>query len=76
MSEPDRTARPPAPAGPCTRRYVDAAGISWCVRERSTADRVRALYFESVMAFRRVTRYPANWRDLPTGELEVLSQKT
>jgi hypothetical protein len=55
---------------------VDAAGIAWCVRERSTADRVRALYFESVMAFRRVTRYPADWHDLPTGELEILSRKT
>ena len=25
-------------------------------------------------AFRRVTGYPPDWRDLPTGELEILSQ--
>jgi hypothetical protein len=76
MPESDRTARFHAPVGPCTRRYVDANGVAWCVRERSAADRVRALYFESVMAFRRVTRYPPNWRELPTGELEILSRKT
>jgi hypothetical protein len=25
------------------------------------------------MAFRRVTHYPLHWRDLPTGDLEILS---
>jgi len=33
----------------------------------------RALYFESVIGFRRVTHYPPDWRELPTAELEILS---
>jgi hypothetical protein len=59
------------------RRYQDGDGVRWQVRElRNTAARLPALYFESDSAFRRVTRYPADWRDLPTGELEILSHGT
>jgi len=31
-----------------------------------------ALYFENDVAFRRVADYPDDWRDLPTGELEIV----
>ena len=58
------------------RRFRDADGVSWHVRERGEAGRPPALYFETEMAFRRVTHYPLNWRDLPTAELEILSHAT
>ena len=61
---------------PCERRFVDASGIAWCVREKATLGRSPALYFDSAGTFRRVTQYPRDWHDLPTGELEVLSLKT
>ena len=61
---------------PCERRFVDASGIAWFVREKATMGRRPALYFESVGTFRRVTQYPPDWHDLPTSELEVLSRKT
>ena len=64
------------PAGPRERRYVDADGVAWCVREKATLGRGPALYFLSVGTFRRVTRYPDDWQDLAPGELEVLSRKT
>ena len=57
------------------RRYVDTAGVAWCVRELAISGRGPALYFESDMMFRRVRDYPANWRDLPTGELEIISHR-
>jgi len=60
----------PAGAG---RQYHDADGVSWRVRERCASDRPRALYFESEMAFRRVTHYPIDWQTLSPGELEALS---
>jgi hypothetical protein len=62
--------------GPRERRFVDASGIAWCVREKATLGRRPALYFESVGTFRRVTQYPRDWHDLPTGELEILSHGT
>lgn len=62
--------------GHCDRRYVDAAGVHWCVRERRVGGHGPALYFESTTAFRRVRRYPDNWRDLGDNELELLSLKT
>ena len=55
------------------RRYVDAEGVVWRVRERDLPGRSPALYFETTTAFRRVTQYPNDWRELPTGELEILS---
>ena len=58
------------------RRFIDAAGIIWRVRERQTSGRRPALYFENDVAFRRVADYPEDWRDLPTGEREVLSLRT
>lgn len=60
-------------SGPYDRRYVDRSGILWCVRERLLREWGRALYFESVIGFRRVTHYPPDWRELPTAELEILS---
>jgi hypothetical protein len=71
MPEPWHAAEP----WPCERRYVDAEGVLWCVRERAVADRAPALYFESPTVVRRVRYYPPDWRDLPTGELEILSLK-
>ena len=64
------------PAGPRERRYVDADGVAWCVREKATLGRGPALYFLSLGTFRRVTQYPDDWQDLAAGELEVLSRKT
>ena len=58
------------------RRFTDKCGISWRVCERQTSGRGPALYFENDGAFRRVTGYPDDWRDLPTGELEILSYGT
>jgi hypothetical protein len=55
------------------RRYEDANGVVWRVRERQPLHLPPALYFETDAAFRRVTNYPADWRDLPTAELEILS---
>ncbi len=66
----------PLPAPSSERRYVDASGVAWGVREKATLGRGPALYFESPGAFRRVTHYPPDWRDLTTGELEILSLKT
>jgi len=76
MSGPEVIRRQATPAGPYARQYVDATGLAWRVRELSVSDRSPALYFESVIGFRRVTRYPADWRELPTGELEILSLRT
>ena len=67
---------PAAVRGPRERRFVDASGIAWCVREKAILGRGPALYFASAGAFRRVTQYPRDWHDLPTSELEVLSLKT
>jgi len=63
-------------AASCERRYVDANGVAWCVREKATLGRDPALYFLSPGTFRRVTQYPDRWEDLAAGELEVLSRRT
>ena len=57
------------------RRFVDANGIAWRVREK-TLGGGPALYFESAGTFRRVTQYPRDWQNLPTGDLEILSMKS
>jgi hypothetical protein len=64
------------PNGGSERRFRDAGGVTWHVSEREAAGLPPALYFETEMAFRRVTHYPFNWRDLSTAELEVLSHAT
>jgi len=56
------------------RRFTDAGGVIWRVREVLLPDRPAALYFETDVAFRRVQHYPRDWRNLPTGELEILSR--
>ena len=43
------------------------------MREVKRADSAPALYFESEIAFRRVTRYPADWQGLTAAELDALS---
>ena len=58
------------------RRFHDGDGVSWHVWEREEKGGPPALYFETEMAFRRVTHYPLNWRNLPTMELEILSHAT
>jgi hypothetical protein len=58
------------------REYCDANGVRWRVRELHPGDRSVALYFESDAAFRRVTEYPNDWRELPTSELEIISLRT
>ena len=75
MLESWRLFGPKTPHSPSARRYVHADGIPWCVRELAADDRTPALYFETTTAFRRVTEYPPDWRDLPTGELEILSHR-
>ena len=54
------------------REYRDADGVRWRVRELHPG----GLYFESDAAFRRVTGYPNDWRDLSTRELEIISLRT
>lgn len=73
MSTPERPFALKAETRPCDRLFVDAAGVSWCVRERQFEDHGPALYFENAQAFRRVSDYPRNWRDLSAGDLELLS---
>ena len=58
------------------KQFSDANGVMWRVRELQPAYYSRALYFENEGGFRRVTNYPTDWRDLPTGELEILSHGT
>jgi hypothetical protein len=68
---------PPAVAqGRRERRFVDATGVAWSVREKATLGRRPALYFESAATFRRVTQYPHNWYELGPDELEILSHET
>jgi len=76
MGGPWRVASEPLSTGPGDRRYVDARGMVGCVRERDLPGGSPALYFETTTAFRRVTDYPADWRDLPTSELEILSLRS
>jgi hypothetical protein len=58
------------------RRFLDANGVNWRVRELRMPELPAALYFETEASFRRVTDYPGDWRDRPTGELEILSRST
>ena len=58
------------------RRFLDANGVNWRVRELLVPERRAALYFETEGSFRRVSEYPSDWRDLPTAELEILSGGT
>ncbi len=58
------------------RRFLDADGVNWRVRELRMPARPTALYFETEGSFCRVADYPSDWRDLPTAELEILSHGT
>lgn len=73
MSTPERLFALKVETRACDRLFVDAAGVSWCVRERRFEDHGPALYFENAQGFRRVTDYPQNWRDLSAADLEILS---
>jgi hypothetical protein len=63
------------------RRIVvvrDGEEVSWRVREVDgetvpAARGSRCLIFDSESAVRRVWDYPADWRDLPPGELAAVS---
>lgn len=72
-SEPPAIRPPPAPEGPCDRRYVDDTGTAWCVHEFIYDDHAPSLYFESIGSFRRVRHYPTDWIRLSSHQLEVLS---
>ena len=76
MPESGRTSHGLSANDTAGRRFSDENGTLWRVREVRTANRPAALYFETDDAFRRVTSYPKDWRDLPTGELEILSRGT
>jgi hypothetical protein len=53
----------------------DDNGVHWTVYElpASSFRRDASLVFESGMAFRRVSDYPSEWRDLSEQELLALS---
>ena len=74
MPESGRTSHRSIANDTAGRRFSDENGTQWRVREVQTPDRPAALYFENDVAFRRVTQYPTDWRDLPTRELEILSR--
>jgi len=76
MPEAGRTSHGSSANDPAGRRFSDANGTLWRVREVQMENRPAALYFETDVAFRRVTSYPMDWRDLPTAELEILSRGT
>jgi hypothetical protein len=76
MPESGRTSHRSSVNDTAGRRFSDEDGTLWRVREVQTANRPAALYFETEVAFRRVTSYPKDWRDLPTAELEILSRGT
>jgi hypothetical protein len=71
------------------RRFTDARGTRWSVREiipesMSTAPRVALarpeysdgwLLFQSEGEKRRLAPYPRDWRDLPEGGLESLCDR-
>jgi len=76
MAEREPFGEPDLGSSPRARRYVDGAGVAWYVRERVVGDRATSLYFESSMAFRRVTEYPPDWWNLATDELEIVSLRS
>ena len=66
-------------ARPNERRIVADTDV-WCVYELPGTSRSlqhgSCLVFESTKVFRRVRRYPRNWRELPDGELILLKDRT
>ena len=76
MAKPEPFGEPDRGAPPRARRYVDGRGVAWYVPERVVGNRAAALYFESSMAFRRVTEYPPDWWNLATDELEIVSLRS
>ena len=75
MFEHQSTATPLASpaAGQAGCHFSDDNGVRWSVSEKQSENRAPALYFESDAAFRRVTHYPLDWRNLSGAELELLS---
>lgn len=63
-----------APAG-SQRQYVDAEGRVWRVVEREVPVPGRSLYFESDTGWRKVRRYPSDWRLLSSDDLDALSRR-
>jgi hypothetical protein len=67
-NEPQRLVRQPGAV-----RYVDEHGNEWRVFETRLSSGEPCLLFESSFAFRRVRRFPPNWRQLSSEELRRLS---
>lgn len=57
------------------RQYVDREGRVWRVVEREVAVPGRSLFFESDSGWRKVRRYPSDWRALTPEELDRLSRR-
>lgn len=55
------------------RQFVDREGRVWRVVEREVPVPGRSLYFESDAGWRRVRRYPSDWRVLSSEQLDQLS---
>jgi hypothetical protein len=55
------------------RALTDEEGHVWRVREVSYADAAPSLIFECECGFRRVRKYPKDWRSLSDSELYELS---
>lgn len=81
MSEPSKSREVTAPemGEERVRVFVDVDGTRWQVKEMPFSDYDRrrglSLIFWSDGAVRRVRDYPANWHELPDGELALLSWK-
>lgn len=56
------------------RQYIDNEGRVWRVIEREVAVPGRSLFFESDSGWRKVRRYPSDWRELSPDELDKLSR--
>lgn len=64
---------PRDPRGRDVRLVRDEEGRLWRVREVRFADTSPSLIFESELGFRRVRRYPDEWRSLEEDQLFALS---
>jgi hypothetical protein len=57
------------------RQFVDESGTVWRVIEREVPVPGKSLFFESDVGWRRVRRYPNDWRNLSPQELDALSRR-
>lgn len=66
---------PPECAGLPTRTFR-VHGIQWTVCEHADSERGSALVFYATGVARRVTRYPADWKQIPAEQLYAVSWQT